>query len=274
MSTAISIIIPCYNQAAYIGECLESIMAQPFTDYEVIVVNDGSRDQSAAVVEEYISRYGEKIRLINQENSGVIAARNAALIAAKSRYILSLDGDDALCPDCLGTLYAAMEAGMGDVIYGGTLCFGAESRHMPCKAPTRWNMVQDNCVVCTALYRREDALKYGGYDSNMKKGLEDWEFWLNFVGDGKRFYQIPGDVLRYRILPDSRNKSFSKSDFAALLGYMRKKHKEVFRIYPLVKLRNFLYKRSVTRKGKIIIKVCKIPVWCSRVKEHTAEDAE
>lgn len=263
---SVSIIVPCYNQEAYIEECLESVISQNFTDWEMIVVNDGSTDNSQAIVECYAAKYGSKIQLINQKNGGVVAARNTALAAAGGKYILPLDGDDKLAPNCLGRLFDAMQQGLGDVIYGDTCCFGAESGKLDALPPSRINMILDNCVPCSALYRKADALRYGGYDSNMKKGLEDWEFWLNFIEDKRTFHHLPIDVLRYRILPGSRNRSFSDKDYKNLFAYMKKKHRQLFSILPLVRFWKFIFNKKTTRTGRTIIKVCKIPVFIGKKK--------
>lgn len=265
MHPAISIIVPCYNQEAYIGECIDSVLKQTFDDYEIIVINDGSKDNSGAIVESYVSKYGDKIRLINQENGGVIAARNTGLKEARGRYIFPLDGDDMLATDCLGALYEAMEKGLGDVIYGDTICFGSKTGKLKMKTPSRFSMILDNCnVSCSALYGKAEALKYGGYDPNMKKGMEDWEFWLNFVEDKKKFYYLPTDVLLYRILPGSRNQSFNSKEYEQLYNYMKRKHKQLFAILPLVKFWKFLFYKKITQKGKMIVKICKIPVFIGK----------
>lgn len=261
MHPAVSIIVPCYNQEKYIVECLESVIAQPFKDWEIIVINDGSSDNSRTILEHYIAGRADKIRLINQDNSGVIAARNAGLTAARGEYIFPLDGDDKMAPDCLGKLYEAIQQGLGDVVYGDTVYFGAMSGKMELSEPTRLNMIMGNCVPCSALYRKTDALKYGGYDANMRKGLEDWEFWLNFVCDKKKFYRLPTNVLQYRILPMSRNRSFSRHDYESLLSYMKNKHRQLFSWRPLVKFWKFIYNKKTTQNGRCIVKFCKIPVY-------------
>ena len=75
----VTVIIPCYNQERTIGEAIESVLAQTFQDYEVIVVNDGSTDGSLSVIENYVRNYPNKVRYINQENQGVVSARNNAI---------------------------------------------------------------------------------------------------------------------------------------------------------------------------------------------------
>ena len=95
-----SIIIPVYNVAPYLRECLDSVLAQTFADWEAICVDDGSTDGSGAILDEYAVRDG-RFRVIHQANAGVSAARNAALDAAKGEWFLFLDGDDMFRPDAL-----------------------------------------------------------------------------------------------------------------------------------------------------------------------------
>ena len=102
MTPFFSIIIPVYNVAPYLRECLDSVLAQTFTDWEAICVDDGSTDSSGVILDEYAVR-DSRFRVIHQSNSGVSAARNAALDVAKGKWFLFLDGDDILRADGLET---------------------------------------------------------------------------------------------------------------------------------------------------------------------------
>lgn len=101
-----SIIIPIYNVEHFLQKCLDGLHLQTFTDYEVICVNDGSTDGSRSIVEEWINVSGNdhKVRLINQANAGLSAARNAGLKVAQGEYVLFLDSDDWLEPNALQAL--------------------------------------------------------------------------------------------------------------------------------------------------------------------------
>ena len=91
----ISVIIPCFNQEKYIAECLDSVWAQTFTNYEVIIVNDGSTDDSLKIIKQYTNKY-KNFRLLDQSNQGVVFARNNAISKAKGKYIYPLDADDKI----------------------------------------------------------------------------------------------------------------------------------------------------------------------------------
>lgn len=98
----ISVILPVYNSQLYIRKAIESVLAQTFTDFELIIVNDGSTDNTPEIINEFTD---ERIRLINQENLGPGAARNNALKVAKGDYVMYLDSDDWFCPDALEIAY-------------------------------------------------------------------------------------------------------------------------------------------------------------------------
>lgn len=96
----VSVIIPVYNVEKYLESCLESIKSQTFTDYELILINDGSTDESFAIMRRYAER-DARIRIISQSNRGVSAARNLGLSVAEGDYVLFVDSDDTILPDAL-----------------------------------------------------------------------------------------------------------------------------------------------------------------------------
>ena len=261
----ISVIIPCYNQEKYIAECLDSVLAQTFDDFEAIVVNDGSKDNSLDIIKEYASKHPDKIRYIDQQNQGVVIARNIAISQAKGKYIYPLDGDDKIASDCLEKLHDAMINNKGDVIYCNVELFGDETGIFNLSAPTKFNMCIQNRVCVSALYKKADWEKYGGYDEIMKKGLEDWEFWLNFIEDNKSFYKVNESLFFYRILNASRNHSIDERINKELIKIIRNKHRKLFNWkvrlrVRLDKITRFFYQRKITKSGKLLIKICKVPL--------------
>jgi len=117
-SLDISIIIPAYNVAGYIERCLDSILAQTFSNFEVIVINDGSTDATPQIIDGYAGREG-RIKVINKQNEGVSAARNTGIKAARGEYFLFFDGDDFIEPQTCGELLTTIRERDADVlIYG------------------------------------------------------------------------------------------------------------------------------------------------------------
>ena len=105
MSTPVSVIIPVYNAATYLGACLDSLLAQSHTDFEIILINDGSTDNSLQICRTYAQK-DARIQVVNQQNGGVSRARNAGLTKASGDYIAFVDADDRLMPDYIERLYS------------------------------------------------------------------------------------------------------------------------------------------------------------------------
>jgi glycosyltransferase involved in cell wall biosynthesis len=104
----ISVVVPVYNVESYLAECLDSLLAQTVRDLEVVIVNDGSTDGSAAIAEQYVAR-DPRFRVVTQENGGLSKARNAGIDAATGDYLAFLDSDDRLPPDAYRLLLGALE---------------------------------------------------------------------------------------------------------------------------------------------------------------------
>ena len=113
----ISIVIPVYNKAEYIGHCLKGLLQQDFSSFEVICVCDGSTDNSAEICDEWAARE-ERIHVVHKDNGGVTAARRRGVEEASGRYILFVDADDELLPNALQTLYDAIERTQADEVVG------------------------------------------------------------------------------------------------------------------------------------------------------------
>lgn len=113
----ISIVIPVYNSEKYIGRCLDSILSSTFKDYEILIMNDGSTDNSLNICKSYQNKYKDKIRIYTHENQGVALTRNDGIKKANGKYIMFIDNDDYITDDYLETYYKAIKD--YDVVYGG-----------------------------------------------------------------------------------------------------------------------------------------------------------
>ena len=126
----VSVIVPIYQVEAYLPKCLDSILAQSYTDYELILVNDGTKDNSPAVMQAYANR-DPRIRLVHKENGGLSSARNAGLDIARGKYIAFVDSDDYIEPTLLqDTVKAAEETGADQVLFNYRLV-DAKGVHEP-----------------------------------------------------------------------------------------------------------------------------------------------
>lgn len=187
----ISVVIPLYNKEKSIVATLQSVLAQTYTDYEVIVVNDGSTDNSANVVKTMMATT-EKIRLRYQPNAGVSAARNSGIVAAKGEYIAFLDADDLWAPNYLETL-AALIAGFPNAglyslgyteIYSDNMLDNSlpEESHFRGIVKHPWKMRKGVWTGSVAA-ERERLIKVGMFDTRMTHG-EDIDMWWRLILDG------------------------------------------------------------------------------------------
>lgn len=112
----LSIIVPVYGVANYLCKCIDSLLAQDITDYEIILVDDGSPDECPKICDEYVVQYPNTIKVIHQSNAGLSAARNTGLTIAQGDYIMYVDSDDYLQPNVLGALMEQVERDQLDVL--------------------------------------------------------------------------------------------------------------------------------------------------------------
>lgn len=218
-SPRVSVIMPAYNVALYIGEALESVFAQTFKDYEVIVVNDGSPD--TAELERALAPYSARLIYLKQENRGVSAARNAGLRAARGEFVAHLDPDDLWEPEYLAAQLAAFEREPSlDVIYPNALIFGdapeAGLRFMDWCASegevTIESLFGRRChVMCSVTARRAALVRAGLFDEELRCS-EDFDLWLRVLKSGGRIGYQRGVLARYR------RRAASHTSDAAWLG--------------------------------------------------------
>lgn len=144
--TKISVIVPVYNEKSYLRDCVHSVLAQTHTDFELILIDDGSEDGSRELCE-MLCTEDERIRLIVQKHSGVSAARNAGMDAANGKYVFFLDSDDLIHPQLLEALYELQETNHTIIATVG-LYYAKEGEF---KKPTSWktetNYVEKSCYL-------------------------------------------------------------------------------------------------------------------------------
>lgn len=197
----VSVVIPCYRQAHFLPEAVASVVAQTFTDWEVIIVDDGSPDDTAAVAQHLIAAYPDRcIRLIRQENRGLAEARNAGIRAARAPYILPLDADDMLEPEMLAQTVAALDAHPEiGFVYTDVRRFGAENNVMRTVPYSLDRLRFENMMMPATLFRRRAWEQVGGFHSfSPVQGYEDRKFWVSLAEAGWMGLHIPQPLLRYR----------------------------------------------------------------------------
>lgn len=199
----VSIIMPCYNDGAYIEEAVASVRAQTYENIELIVIDDGSDDKNTLSVLEKLREQG--VKLLHTDHLRPAGARNAGIAAATGKYILPLDSDDAIEPVYVAQAVAEIEKDDNiGIVYCHADLFGEQSGPWQLKDFSIENMLLDNVIFVTALFRREDWVKVGGFRSSMQYGSEDYDFWLSILELGREVRQLPDILFHYRIKPVSR----------------------------------------------------------------------
>ncbi|UZH55641.1 glycosyltransferase [Salinimicrobium tongyeongense] len=229
MSTIISIIIPCYNNASYLDEALESVILQTFVEWECIILDDGSTDDTREVVKKWIKK-DKRFKYKYQKNRGVSNARNSGIEQSNGEFILPLDADDKLSTNYLENCFNKMISGNWTVVYGKAIFFGDRSGEMKLVKPILSNLLHFNCIHCSGLFKKEDWKKIGGYDEKMKFGFEDWEFWINILRRKGKAALADKSFLYYRIKPNSRseviNNNWHKEN--KMISYIFQKHIKLY----------------------------------------------
>ncbi len=214
----VSVIIPCFNQAEYLEECILSVQASDYPRVEIIVVDDGSTDSYSRQVFESFPFSG--VTLIRQENKGLSEARNTGIRASGGKYILPLDADDKISPHYITQAVQFLEQNPSyKIVYSLAEYFGAKTGSWFLPEFNAQLFFTRNLIFCSAFFRRADFDKTSGYNSNMKFGFEDWDFWLSLLKTGGEVYRIQEVHFFYRVTPGSMVRSFDEEKIA----YVRKR---------------------------------------------------
>ena len=202
---AVTVVIPAYNSARYISQALDSVKAQTFTNYEVIVVNDGSDDREE--LERIVNSHPLPVIYISQENKGVSAARNAAIRVAKGEFYAQLDADDQWTPDYLevqlGILKDNPEVTLvypNATIIGEGATVGLEFMKIsPSEGEVTFaSLVRQECVVMTCVAARMSAIREAGMFDESIRSCEDFDLWLRILKNGGRIIYHRRPLVLYR----------------------------------------------------------------------------
>ncbi|MEP9410710.1 MAG: glycosyltransferase [Candidatus Brocadia sp.] len=208
----ISIIIPAHNAAGTLAETIESVRAQTFTDWEAIVVDDGSSDGTAAIATSYAGK-DSRIRVISQPKMGVSAARNTGIKQARFDWLLFLDGDDWLSPQHLEYMTNALKADPGlYAVHCGWVHVTPEGSLLEegfCKqSGDIFELVASTCpfTIHACVVRRSIVTAVGGFDTSLASA-EDWDLWQRIARTGAHFGAVPKTLSFYRMRPGSASKN-------------------------------------------------------------------
>jgi len=203
----ITVLMPAFNAEKYIGMAIQSVLDQSFTDFELLIINDGSTDGTEQLVRSFNDN---RIVLINQKNGGISDALNNGLQNAKGKYIARFDADDICYSDRLSVQYAFMQANPAYILIGSDVDYITEEGdfiyHHHCFAYTNEEIVDKLYFYCpfihsAVMYKREEVLQTGGYNT-MAHTFEDYFLWIHLIAKGK-VANLPRSLIKVRLNPGS-----------------------------------------------------------------------
>ncbi|BFH71117.1 glycosyl transferase [Paenibacillus dendritiformis] len=273
----VSIIMPCYNDGAYIKESLASVHAQTYKDIEVIIINDGSDDQNTLDILNSIS--SSNIKILQTKRLRPAGARNEGITQATGKYILPLDADDIIEPEYVEKAVKVMEENERvGIVYCYADLFGERNGRWDLPNYSLEKMLLDNIVFVTALFYKEDWKKVGGFNTKMQHGMEDYDFWLSILEIGREIHQIPEVLFHYRIKPTSRT-----TEFMTNIQVVKETYRHIYENHPVlyekykdqyaIGLREALIEQIFLNKAlqegvTILEKIKRIPILKSIIKKY------
>ncbi|GAM11024.1 putative glycosyltransferase [Geobacter sp. OR-1] len=223
----VTVVIPCFNQGAYVDEAVDSVLNQTLQDIEIIIVNDGSTDKSTNALLDAYSKPNTKVISIKNQGPGV--ARNIGISAAAGEYIFPLDADDKIAPTSLEKAVVILD----EKPEVGIVCslvdfFGAKRGRFVVSDFSERDLLLANHICASAMFRKSDWEHTGGYNVNMKFGWEDWDFWLSLIELGRSVHRIPEVLFYYRVKNSSRTTNLTDEKQQAMYRQLFENHRQLY----------------------------------------------
>lgn len=221
MVPGVSIVIPCYNASQFIETSVGSVFTQTFTDFEVILINDGSTDTRE--LKRALQPWFGRIVYIETENHGPSSARNTGIQAARSELVAFLDADDAWEPNYLEVQLRQLEENpSADIVYARVIEFGDDLESPRLRPADREevtfiSLVEERCSVSSSVLARRAVLQRAGMFDPAFNRSEDFDLWLRCLKAGGRIIHHPQQLVRYR----RRGGSLSSDTIAMSEGHLR-----------------------------------------------------
>lgn len=230
----VSVVIPCYNYGEYIDRAVDSVLKQTYQNFEIIIVNDGSTDEKT---NKKLANYDKpKTKVIQASHQGPSTARNTAIEAAKGEYILPLDTDDTIDPTYLEKAVKILDENEKvSIVYCNwkTITgFCGIKRIRFCRSnykfPECLLFRTNHIFTVTSFFRKADWEKVGGFNPNMKKGLEDYNFWLSIIELGGEIYHLDEFLFNYYRNPKARDGSMTIEEQQNSYAQIFENHKKMY----------------------------------------------
>lgn len=232
LSPVISIIVPCYNQAQYLPETLQTVLEQAYANWECIIVNDGSPDNTEEVALEWCGK-DDRFKYLKKENGGLSDARNYGIKHSLGKYILPLDSDDKISKDYTREAIEILEKDPAiKLVFCRAQLFGGDNQEWELLPYTYENLLfVRNCIYCSAIYKREDYNKTKGYNVNMIYGWEDYDFWISLLNKDDKVVKLDKIHFFYRTKDVSMRTLITKEKEDYLRLQIFKNHQELYLQY-------------------------------------------
>jgi glycosyltransferase involved in cell wall biosynthesis len=220
----VSVVVPCFNHGAFLKEAVDSALRSKYAPLEIIIVDDGSTDNTANVARR-IMKMHNNVSYYYQANQGPSVARNKGIKESKGVYILPLDADDKI-----SNLYIehAVEAIKSDeeikIVYCNAEMFGVRTGPWKLKEFSRKRIAAHNMIFSCALFRKKDWERIGGYAQELIYCDEDWEFWISMLEHGGYAYKLESVGFYYRIQCKSRRRNMTEETKKHAFDYINRKH--------------------------------------------------
>lgn len=225
-SVRISIVVPCFNQAQYLDECLQSVLDQTYPNWECIIINDGSPDNTEEIALQWTQK-DKRFKYLKKENGGLSSARNAGIEIAQGEWILPLDSDDKIGNEYLFLANREFEKGY-TVIYCNAKYFGNINSEWELNKYSINGLAYKNLIFCSAFFKKKDFFNVRGYDENLIYGLEDWDLWISLLKNGERVYKLDYLGFFYRIKEVSMLNNLVNDRLILMQNLIFKKHIDFF----------------------------------------------
>ncbi len=195
----VSIIVPCYKQAEYLPETLESVLRQTYKTWECIIVDDGSPDNTQIIAESWC-RKDNRFHYVHKDNGGLSSARNYGIQHSAGEFILPLDADDLIEETYLAKAISQFTKDPSvKLVYCKAQKFGLTNELWNLPDYNYQDFLYENCFFCTCMYRRRDYDQTTGYNINMRYGYEDWDFLLSLLKPSDKVVRLNEVLFFYRI---------------------------------------------------------------------------
>ena len=229
MKSTISIITPCYNSEATLENTLQSVINQDFTDWEVIIINDGSTDSTEQIAKRWVEK-DERFKYFSKKNEGLGKARNYGIEKAQGKYILPLDSDNLIEKEfCKKAIEIFKNNSDIDVIHGYAEYFGEKEGLWKVDDFDLQKILMYNYIDACAIFKKELWEKVGGYDENMPyQGNEDWDFWISLGNEKAVFFNLHEVTFKYFVSKKSMIHSFTNNMVFLNQDYVVKKYSKLY----------------------------------------------